>query len=82
VQRKQGPMSKAVARYWIEFYGDIFTGTGLCTLCGNTGMIDTRQTAISPNKVNVGRLNFCICPNGQWKRKDYMKKEAKREKAT
>jgi len=81
MQCKQGPMSKAVTRYWLEFYGDIHTGTGLCTLCGNTGKIDTRTTAKSPNGINVGRINFCICPNGQWFRKDYMKKEAKREKA-
>ena len=69
MSEKQGPMSKAVTKYWLAFYGDIHTGMGLCTLCGNTGIIDTRQTAISPKGINVGRINFCICPNGQWKRK-------------
>ncbi len=73
-QRKQGPKSKAVARYWTEFYGDDHTGLGLCTLCGNSGFVDTKKTAISPTGINVGRLNFCICPNGQWLRKDSMKK--------
>ena len=80
-EKKQGPKSKSVTRYWMEFYPETHTGMGLCTLCGNTGQIDTSQTAISPRGINVGRLNFCICPNGQALRKVYMKKEAKSEKA-
>lgn len=37
----------------------------LCSLCGNSGIIDTRQTAISGAAVNAGRLNYCFCPNGR-----------------
>ena len=51
------------AHYWT------YEHHGLCTLCGNTGTIDTRETAISPRGYNVGRINFCICPNGQAARK-------------
>jgi len=35
-----------------------------CTLCGNHGVIDSRGTRTSAG-VHVGRLNYCICPNGQ-----------------
>ena len=53
-------MNEAVVDYWLAHYAD-----GLCTLCGNIGIIDTRERAISCADVHVGRLNFCICPNGQ-----------------
>lgn len=36
----------------------------LCGLCGNCGMLDTRESAIHNNK-KIGVLAFCICPNGQ-----------------
>lgn len=55
-----------VTNYWVEFYSD-----HLCTLCGNRGIIDTRTTAISRAGVNTGRLNWCICPNGQSMRKSH-----------
>ena len=74
-EKKQGPKSKAVARYWHEFYVEDKTGVGLCTLCGNTGIVDTTHTAISPAGIRVGQKNFCICPNGQWKRKDQWKRK-------
>jgi len=38
--------------------------TDHCTLCGNHGVIDSRGTRTSAGK-HVGRLNYCICPNGQ-----------------
>ena len=69
-------MNESLTDYWHAHYVD-----NLCTLCGNSGVIDTRETAISAAGVHCGRRNWCICPNGQHKRKDYMKKEAKREKA-
>ena len=50
-----------VVNYWFEFY----INKTLCSLCGNSGIIDTRHTAISGAGVNSGRLNWCICPNGQ-----------------
>jgi hypothetical protein len=51
--------AKAVTRYWLAYYADEH-----CTLCGNYGIIDTRGT-VTPSGVLVGRLNWCICPNGQ-----------------
>lgn len=47
---------------WLRWYVGADT---LCTLCGNTGRIDTTATARSPAGVMAGRVNFCICPNGR-----------------
>jgi hypothetical protein len=57
------PKCAKVTDYWFAYYPA--GGLGLCTLCGNTGIIDTRLTAISPAGIRAGRLNYCICPNGQ-----------------
>lgn len=57
--------NKAVTEYWLAHYVEAESGIGLCSLCGNTGIIDTRHSAISPAGINSGRLNWCICPNGQ-----------------
>lgn len=46
--------------YWLKYYLN-----RVCTLCGNWGIIDTRESAISPAGFRAGRINFCICPNGQ-----------------
>jgi len=48
-----------VTKYWNEFYADKH-----CTLCGNKGWINTTGTK-TPAGVAVGRVNYCICPNGQ-----------------
>lgn len=48
-----------VSEYWMQFYC-----TQHCTLCGNTGIIDSRGQK-TPAGLEVGRLNWCICPNGQ-----------------
>ncbi len=48
-----------IADYWLTHYA-----TEHCTLCGNVGVIDTRGIC-TPAWVEVGRLNYCICPNGQ-----------------
>lgn len=53
------PRNEAVTRYWLECYAD-----GVCTLCGNHGVIDTRGVT-TPAGVPAGRVNYCICPNGQ-----------------
>lgn len=55
--------STAVENYWMKYY--VSDEAGLCSLCGNSGFIDTRTTAISAASVNAGRKNYCICPNGQ-----------------
>ena len=52
-----------VTKYWLEYYAE-----GVCTLCGNRGIIDTRGTT-TPAGWDVGRINYCICPNGQIMRK-------------
>jgi len=50
--------------YWLKHYLD--EKTGLCSLCGNTGIIDTTDSAVSPRgKKGMGKKNFCICPNGR-----------------
>jgi hypothetical protein len=52
--------NEIVSDYWAKHYAEDH-----CTLCGNHGVIDTRATAVTPAGYWVGRLNFCICPNGQ-----------------
>lgn len=52
-----------VTNYWHEFYCNSH-----CTLCGNKGFIDTRGVTTCSG-VRVGRVNYCICPNGQLMRK-------------
>jgi len=51
--------SYIVVRYWEDFY----SFGGHCTLCEDTGIIDTSD---KPH----GRKNFCVCPDGQKLRKD------------
>lgn len=53
------PKSEKVVDYWYAYYQD-----GHCTLCGNLGWIDSRGVK-TPAGVEVGRVNWCICPNGQ-----------------
>ena len=55
-------MREAVTEYWLAHY---MSAAGVCCLCGNSGIIDTRATAYSPKGEPVGRPDFCICPNGQ-----------------
>lgn len=52
---------EVIANYWVEHY----MNHKLCSLCGNCGVIDTRKTAKTAVGHNPGRLNYCICPNGQ-----------------
>lgn len=52
-----------VTNYWHTFYC-----AGACTLCGNKGFIDTRGVRTAAG-VSCGRINYCICPNGQILRK-------------
>lgn len=50
-----------ITDYAFEHY---FTADGLCSLCGQSGIIHTEGIR-SPAGVITGRTNFCICPNGQ-----------------
>lgn len=45
--------------------GSIAERVGLCGLCGNTGIIDTRGKVFSPVGIETGIKAFCICPNGR-----------------
>lgn len=46
--------------YWITCY----VNGGMCSLCGNSGVIDTRGVYTAAD-IEVGRLNYCLCPNGR-----------------
>jgi hypothetical protein len=61
--RKRG-VKKPIVDYWHAHYVTDGKNT-ICSLCGNNGVVDTRNTAVSSAGESVGRLNFCICPNGQ-----------------
>ena len=54
-----------VTAYWLRHY--VNAKTGLCGLCGNTGVVNT-VGAISPTGRETGIRTFCICPNGQSRR--------------
>ena len=58
----------AVVRYWMEHYVNL----GLCSLCGNSGVVDTTGVR-SPAGVACGRRQWCICPNGQAMRRTGIK---------
>lgn len=51
--------NKAVSVYWLLHYAG-----PVCTICGNKGWFDTRGVK-SPTGDDVGKLHYCICPNGQ-----------------
>jgi len=53
------PKHYIVTDYWLAYYA-----TDHCTLCGNSGVIDTTN-ARTGTGLHVGRKNWCICPNGQ-----------------
>jgi hypothetical protein len=61
---------------WIdEFVNPV---AGVCSLCGNSGAIDTRGRAISAAGIDAGRVNFCICPNGRGKREYALHRRSER----
>lgn len=49
---------EVIWQYAMEHYSEQH-----CTLCGNRGVIDSRGVR-TPAGVLVGRLNYCVCPNG------------------
>ena len=38
---------------------------GACCICGNSGVIDTRNVMFTCGGVHCGAEVFCICPNGR-----------------
>lgn len=67
---------KAVSQYWMQNYVSNDDG-GLCVLCGNSGIVDTTESAVSAQGRKVGGKHFCFCPNGQKLRKLSKPKPAK-----
>lgn len=59
IARLRDELSQAITKYWIKHYVE-----GHCTLCGNSGLIDTSGVRTHAG-VKVGRVNYCLCPNGQ-----------------
>lgn len=55
------PTKNQLANLWVKNYSK----RGLCVLCGNHGIVDTRGKLFSPAGVECGDKVFCICPNGQ-----------------
>lgn len=41
-----------------------------CSLCGNSGIIDSRGRKVFSTNVEVGRTSFCICPIGRATKRD------------
>lgn len=50
-----------MADFWME---EFMTDGGLCVLCGNYGVVDTRGIK-SPAGTKCGARVYCICPNGR-----------------
>jgi hypothetical protein len=46
---------------WEEFKRD----DGLCALCDDSGVIDTRGEAMTPAGWRVGAKSYCFCPRGR-----------------
>lgn len=53
--------NKPLTAYWLEHY----VRRQMCSLCGQSGILDTRATAITTTGLRCGEVHFCICPNGQ-----------------
>jgi len=71
---------KVIQDYFYQHYDNTdVTPYGLCSLCGNMGVIDTRGRAISGAGIDAGRLNYCICPNGVEMRKQKAKLMSREE---
>lgn len=47
---------------WVN---EFCTEAGFCSLCGNSGTIDTRGKVFTPSGIECGSKNWCICPNGR-----------------
>lgn len=49
----------SVRQFWFAHY----VNHNMCSLCGNHGVIDSRGFK-DRSGTEIGRLNWCICPNG------------------
>lgn len=53
------PHKKLLSEIWKEEYQTL----GFCIICDNSGIIDTRDKVFAG--YSIGRISFCICPNGR-----------------
>lgn len=66
---------KQLSQLWMEFTSLIIDPRLInceipyCALCGNSGILDTTQSAKTPGGIPCGIRAFCICPNGRARRK-------------
>lgn len=49
---------------WLEFLGPPNVESH-CGLCGNTGIVDTRDKVTSSYGDECGVRAYCLCPNGR-----------------
>ena len=59
VAERESSFQQVLRDYWLKYVAGLH-----CTICGNCGIIDSRGVTTAA-WVEVGRLNWCICPNGQ-----------------
>lgn len=59
VAARESQFQQVLEDYWFTYVAGLH-----CTICGNSGIIDSRGVSTAAGVV-VGRLNWCICPNGQ-----------------
>jgi hypothetical protein len=52
----------AVIAYWATYY---LSRNWQCSLCGTSGVVDTRGRALNESGQDQGALQFCFCPAGQ-----------------
>ncbi|MCI0392148.1 MAG: hypothetical protein MOB07_25740 [Acidobacteria bacterium] len=52
----------AVIAYWATYY---LSRNWQCSLCGTSGVVDTRGRALNGSGQDQGALQFCFCPAGQ-----------------
>jgi len=69
VAAQESQFEQTLTDYWRKFgIGTDTMGIGHCSFCGNRGIIDSRSITTPAGQV-CGRLNWCICPNGQTMRR-------------
>ena len=60
-------MKKKLTALWQEEFARL----GHCCLCGNSGIINTRNKVFTAAGFHCGDIAFCICPNGRaYKKQD------------
>ena len=59
VAKLKAETKEVLTQDWLKFYC-----ADHCTLCGNIGWIDSRGVK-TPAGLEVGRVNWCVCPNGR-----------------